>query len=126
MLEQKAKALINIDLLGGEKMAVSVLKEIRDAEYEAERIEKKSISDAREIVSDTKREAYEHLESTIQDTEMKANEIMQQAKQQAHGEIVKMNVDVSRECDMIVEQAMTNLDKAVEFIVGRIVNFKWQ
>ena len=56
---------------------------------------------------------------------MKANEIMQQAKQQAHGEIVKMNVDVSRECDMIVEQAMTNLDKAVEFIVGRIVNFKW-
>lgn len=102
-------------------MAVSVLKEIRATEYEAERLEKTSVSDAKEILSDTRKEAYEHLEQSIQDAETKARDIIIHARKQAEIEISKLDADVDKDCEVIKQQAEVNLQKAVDFIMGRIV-----
>ena len=102
-------------------MSIQILKEIKEAEFEAERIEKESMVRARELISETKREAYETVERTIQDSEKEAKEILERSAKEAENEIEGIEKQIDEKCKIIREEALGNVEKAVQFIKGRIV-----
>ncbi len=103
-------------------MSIEVIKSIKLTEHEAERIEKQSIADSREIISEAKKEAYKLIEQIVQEAEENAKKIAQKAEEEARKEIEEMNKIVHQECKEIKYQAEKNIDSAVDVIMRRVVN----
>jgi len=112
---------LEINIQGGDKVTIDLIKSINQAEAQAEEISKKSMEDARQILSDASSQSEKLLLQSLEDAEKEAKAIILEAEKQASVEIEKYNKDVSSECEAIKSTAIKKLDRAVEIIIGRIV-----
>lgn len=103
-------------------MAESIILSIKNAESEAEDIKRKSLDEAKQILSEANNQAYKHFEQSIVEAEKEAKKIVKNAEQEAEKEIEKHRHAINKECTNILIESRKKLDKAVETIKERIVN----
>jgi V/A-type H+-transporting ATPase subunit G/H len=103
-------------------VTVEILKSIKQAEDEADMVRRQSLADARQILSDAKAEAQKLAEQLLKAAEAEAAAIISQARTAASGEADRMDRAASAESEGIMVQAGSEMDKAVEAIVGRIIS----
>ncbi|HOA55982.1 MAG: hypothetical protein WAP56_03685 [Acetivibrionales bacterium] len=102
-------------------MSVDILKDIRAAEARAEQIEAEAAQKAREMIADARREAAELRERLLEEAENEALDLLKASEEKAHQDINTADARIRAQCDDIRKEAGERLDKAVDFIVGRIV-----
>lgn len=102
-------------------MSMDYIKTIREAEGQAEEIRKQALQRSRDLV----RQAQEETDDLGQKTVSQIHELMRdglaQAESETQAEIEGLMVKNAEECEGIKGRAQDNLDRAVAFIMGRIV-----
>jgi vacuolar-type H+-ATPase subunit H len=104
----------------------NVLQDIIKSEEEALKIEEEAKQEALEILSEARKKAEEILEKSLEEGENVAEDLLQKARSEA---VKEKNLRESSK-DKADEQTRTKsrekLDKAADFIAGRVVNKSWQ
>lgn len=103
-------------------MSLEILKSIKQTEDQAEDLQRQSLDDSRQILSEASNQSYKLQEQAIEDAEKDAKDILLKAEKLANTEIKKLQAEVDKECEEIKNHARKKLDKAVEIIMGRVVN----
>jgi len=103
-------------------MSVDILKDIAAAESQAEKIEEDAVKKAREITAAAKKEASDLKVRLMQEAEKQAGGMLKASEEKAHQKISEMDMQIQAQCDDIIKNSGAKLEKAVDFIVGRIVN----
>ena len=102
-------------------MSVDVLKDIRAAEAQAEQIESEAARKARELIAAARNDAADLKARLLEEAENEVRNVLRASEEKAHQDISAAETDIRARCDDIRKQAGDRLDKAVDFIVGRIV-----
>ncbi|HOL92356.1 MAG TPA: hypothetical protein PK767_08100 [Clostridiales bacterium] len=102
-------------------MSVDVLKDIRAAEAQAEQIESEAARKARELIAAARNDAADLKARLLEDAENEALNVLKASEEKAYQDISAADAEIQARCDDIRKQAGERLDKAVDFIVGRIV-----
>ncbi|NLK86353.1 MAG: hypothetical protein GX279_02535 [Clostridiaceae bacterium] len=102
-------------------MSVAVLKDITAVEAQAEQIESQAAQKARDIVAAARKEASDIKAGALEKAEEEARRLMKAYEEKAHQEISRNDLQIKAQCDEIKKNSGARLDKAVDFIVGRIV-----
>ena len=109
---------------GGEKVSIEMIKRIKDAEKEAEEMEKQARIEARELIKQAEEKALLMLRRREEQARKDADALLSKARQQAEEEIVKtLKEDTQRQCDHIRQVAQTYMPEAVDMVMKRMVNF---
>ncbi len=102
-------------------MSVDVLKDISAAEAQAEQIEAEAAQKAREIVASARRDASDMKARSLEEAELEAGNLLKASEEKAHQEISAIDAQIQAQCGDMRNNISTRLEKAVDFIVGRIV-----
>lgn len=102
-------------------MSVDILKDIRAAEAQAEQIEAEAAQKAREMVAAARRDAADLKARLLEEAEKEVYSVLKASEEKAHQDINAEDARIRAQCDDIRKEAGSRLDKAVDFIVGRIV-----
>lgn len=102
-------------------MSVDILKDIRAAETQAEQIEAEASQKAREIIAAARRDAADLKTRLLEEAENEAGNVLKASEEKARQDIMEADARIQARCDDIRKEAGDRLDKAVDFIVGRIV-----
>jgi len=103
-------------------MSVDILRDITAAESQAEKIEADAAQKAREITAAARKEASDIKTRLMQEAEKQAAEMLRASEEKALQQISLMDAQIQAQCDDIIKNSGTRLEKAVDLIVGRIVN----
>ena len=103
-------------------MSIEILRSIKETELEAEELRKKSVIDARKVVSLARGQAFKLVEQAMEDAEKEAKRLINEAERDIQDQVVKRMKEVEDECSFIQGQAGSKLNLAVDSIWGRIVN----
>lgn len=102
-------------------MAIALLKEIMSVEETAEQKELEAQQKAREMIAAAKKEASDLMAEKEKAAEAEAGEIIKSYERKALADIDELRKKIQQECQNIREKSGRKLDKAADFIVGRIV-----
>lgn len=102
-------------------MSVAILKEIREAEDQAEQIESQAMQKAREIVTAARKDASEENDASVEQAENEAKGLISTSEKKALQDIEEIKGQIQAQCDDIRKNSNDKLNDAVDFIVGRIV-----
>ncbi len=102
-------------------MSVDILKDITDAEAQAEQIEAQAMQKARDIVASARKEAAELMQKAEDQAELEAREKVRLYEEKALQDISKADLQIKEQCDQVKKNSDEKIDTAVDFIVGRIV-----
>lgn len=102
-------------------MSIAVLKEIKDTEYEAGQIIAGAQQKAREITAAARNEASRAVNDAERQAECESEAIINKFKSKADEDIAKIELKTKNDCDTIIKSSEAKLEKAVEFIVRRII-----
>ena len=108
---------------GGDCLTIDVIKDIQEAETQAEQIEKQAQNAARQKVADAKAEAGRIIEQAEADAKAEADAMLRKSEERAKAEISKINARNSMECAELKDVAHKKFPKAIDIITGRIVKF---
>nr|PZN09646.1 MAG: hypothetical protein DIU64_08265 [Caldicoprobacter oshimai] len=103
-------------------MGIDAIKEIRQAEQQAEEIKKQAMEKAREILRRAEEEGNRFLVEVTQQAQQERQQFMRQAEEEARKEIEALNQKAEEECQKIRQMAQAKLDKAISLIMGKVVN----
>lgn len=104
----------------------NILQDIIQSEEEALRIENEAKQEALIIVSDAKKKAEGIIESAFTQGEEIEKDLLDEAKDEAFAER-KQSIGVQQEAgEQIRTKSREKLGKAIDFIVGKVVNKSWQ
>lgn len=104
----------------------NILQDIIQSEEEALKIENEAQQEALNIVSEARKKAEGILEGAFTQGEEIAKDLLNEAKTEAFDER-KQSMDVQKEADERIRiKSREKLEKAVDFIVGKVVNKSWQ
>lgn len=114
------------DLSIGRELMGNILQEIIQSEEEALRIENEARQEALNIVSEARKKAESVIEEAFGQGEEITKAIFDEARAAALNER-KKSLDARKEADELFRQrSREKLDKAVDFIFGKVVNSSWQ
>jgi vacuolar-type H+-ATPase subunit H len=113
--------LLIVDYQEVQGMSVDILKDIRAAETQAEQIEAEASQKAREIIAAARRDAADLKTRLLEEAENEAGNVLKASEEKARQDIMEADARIQARCDDIRKEAGDRLDKAVDFIVGRIV-----
>ncbi|MDI3535072.1 MAG: V/A-type H+/Na+-transporting ATPase subunit [Thermosediminibacterales bacterium] len=102
-------------------MAVEEIKAIKEAEKEAEKILADAKRKAAQIVKEAKEEAENLIADTIKNAEAEGRILVQKAEESSKKEVDGIKSEYEQKWKAMEQQALKNMDKAVNFIVERIV-----
>ncbi len=102
-------------------MSVAILKEIRDAEDQAEQIESQAMQKAREIVAAARKDASVKYDTSVEQAENEAKGLISASEEKALQDIEEIKEQIQAQCNDIRKNSNDKLNDAVDFIVGRIV-----
>lgn len=104
----------------------NILQDIIQSEEEALRIENEAKQEALNIVSDARKKAEGIIEEAFTQGEEITKVILDEAKADAINER-RQSVSAQQEIDEQIRiKSREKLEKAVDFIVGKVVNKSWQ
>lgn len=103
-------------------MSLDVLQEIVSVENQAEQIEAQAQQRARDIIAAAKKDASVLVEKAVEQAEKEAKDIIKSAEVKASRDIENKKQTTQAQCMAIKENSEKKLEKAIDFIMGRIVN----
>lgn len=104
----------------------NILQDIIQSEEEALRIENEAKQEALIIVSDARKKSEGIIEGAFTQGEEIEKDILNNAKDEAIAER-KQSMGVQQEADERIRiKSREKLEKAIDFIVGKVVNKSWQ
>lgn len=103
-------------------MSKEIIESIKNTEVEAEQIIENSIEKYKQILIEGNDNAKQMLTKTIIDAENKAVDLKKNAGDEANLIVEEMKQKVIGECNLISEKSESNIDNAIDLIIGRIVN----
>jgi vacuolar-type H+-ATPase subunit H len=104
-------------------LTVGFIKDIRQAEEQADQIVRQSAADARGIVAEAQSDADRICRESEAAARARADELLALAEKKAGEDISALDARVAGECDGIAGAARAKLAGAAEIIAGRIVRF---
>jgi V/A-type H+-transporting ATPase subunit G/H len=110
-------------LQGGDILAQDAIKEIKSAEEEANKIIDNAKLESREIIKKAEESALKEYKDIINKSSLEAKKIMDEVENKANGEAELIFDKGKKEADAILNVSNDLLDKAVNFVVERIVKF---
>jgi len=114
------------DLSIGRGLMENILQEIIQSEEEALRLENEARQEALNIVAEARKKAESIIEDAFSQGEEISKAILDEAKADALKERSK-SLEARKEADEIFRlKSREKLDKAVDFIFGKVVNKSWQ
>jgi V/A-type H+-transporting ATPase subunit G/H len=102
-------------------LSMESIESIKKIEEQAEEIRREALQKARYLLRKAEEEGAQAADRIAKETEKMNREIMLKAEKEAKDEINRLKQTNDQECDWIRRTAEANLDKAVAFIMGRIV-----
>ena len=102
-------------------MSLEAIKLVSEAEQYAQDLRTDTQAQIKKIKSDSERSGRETLESSLNGAFEETKRLMSEAEQKADQHAGKILEQSHQECDALKARASVKLDKAVEFIVERIV-----
>ncbi len=102
-------------------MAIEQIRQIRDAEEEAEQIRKRSSTEAKQMIVDAEQKAAQLLEQARRQGEEKYKQILQEAQAEARTAYDDIIGKAKQESVHVTAAAEKNFDSAVSIIVGKVV-----
>lgn len=103
-------------------MSETILNQIIETEQEAVRIEENSKREARELVARARQDAAAILEKGRIEREALRAEMLRRARQEMEQELKAREEAVEKAARELARGAEKQLDEAVQFILGRIVD----
>ena len=104
-------------------MTIDVIKDIKEAEAQAEQIAKQSQSTARQKVADAQAESGRIIDQAVAEAQKEADKVLLKSEVRAKEEISKITTRNSMECAEIKSTARKKFPEAIDIITGRIVKF---
>ncbi|HDK7167274.1 ATP synthase F0 subunit B [Clostridium sporogenes] len=104
-------------------MAKDAIKEIKAAEEEANKIINDAKLESREIIKKAEENALKEYKDIINKSSLEAKRIMDEVESKANGEATLIFKEGKEKADEILNVSNDLLDKAVNLVVERIVNF---
>ncbi|MDR3121726.1 MAG: hypothetical protein LBU58_10415 [Clostridiales bacterium] len=104
-------------------MTIDVIKDIKQAESEADQVVRQAQSDARAIISDAKSQAEVIRNESAAEGRRQAEEKLVLAEKRADAAIEKLRSQISNDCAQIAKKARAKFADAANIISGRIVKF---
>lgn len=102
-------------------MSVAILKEIKEAEDQAEQIEAQAVQKAKDIIAAAKKDASAITSETVDRSEKEAKGLINASEKKAFEDIEGIKEQILAQCEELRNQSKEKLNDAVDFIVGRIV-----
>jgi V/A-type H+-transporting ATPase subunit G/H len=102
-------------------MSVDILKDISAAEAQADQIESEAAQKARDMIAAARKDAADLKSKLLEEAENEARSVLTASEEKARQDIDAADAGIQAQCDDIRKEAGDRLDKAVDFIVGRIV-----
>jgi vacuolar-type H+-ATPase subunit H len=103
-------------------MSKEYLKQILEQEEHADKVRHDGLIESRRIVSAATDEATALVEKAKLDADASYRETLAKATDEATADYDKTINQSNWECDMLLNIAEKNLDKAISVIVGKVVN----
>ncbi|HOJ11571.1 MAG TPA: hypothetical protein PK733_13400 [Clostridiales bacterium] len=103
-------------------MTIEIVRSIKNAEQEADNLIKESISKAHNIMSDAEKQKNEVLAKIVEEAEQESANLLMNMEKEVQGEIEGIYRKAEEEGKLIKNKARTNINKAVDIVVERIVN----
>jgi len=103
-------------------MSKEYLKQILEQEEHADKIKRDGLTESKRIVSEATEEAAALIERAKQEADAAYKETLATANAEATADYDKTINQANWECDMLLDAAEKNLDKAISVIVGKVVN----
>jgi V/A-type H+-transporting ATPase subunit G/H len=103
-------------------MSIEILQEIVSVENQAEQVEAQAQQRARDIIAAAKKDASVLVEKAVEQAEKEAKDIIKLVEVKASKDIENMKLATQNKCVEIKENSGKRLEKAIDFIMGRIVD----
>lgn len=102
-------------------MTIEEIKAVKEAEKEAEKIRIDAQKRAAQIIKEAKNKAEELIEQAIKEAEHEGTNMVRDAEESSSKEVDNIKKEYEQKYKVMEEQAFKNMDKAVNFIMERIV-----
>lgn len=104
-------------------MAIEIIKKIKDTEAEAANIIKKAHEEAHKLVVDAKVEVAEKMRTRQFEADAASKAIIDNTTQEARLQVKKVQKDAQQQILGLREQALSRMNKAVNFIVEGLLKY---
>lgn len=102
-------------------MTLEIIKAVRKAEQDAEKVIEDSVSRSRDIISNAEKDKHKILENAIKEGEREAAEIMKQMESDAQREEERIYIRAEEEGEAIKKATDPKIDSAVDFVIEKVV-----
>jgi V/A-type H+-transporting ATPase subunit G/H len=102
-------------------LALEVVKEIREAEVEGENLYKQAVNKSKEIIKSAENEAAKKMDSARKEAGKIADGISKIKEEEARVEAESILASAAQECTSIGNLPAEKVDRAVNFVIERIV-----
>jgi len=107
-------------------MENTAMQKILDAEKKADQIIADGVAKARDISEKSNQELKDMTAAFEEELEEKTAEIMKKHTDVAEKQSRELEVSFSGECNVIKKNAAVNIDTAVDFVIEKMGDGKWQ
>ncbi|MPM25467.1 hypothetical protein SDC9_71961 [bioreactor metagenome] len=108
--------------MGGEHVAVELLKVVGEAEEKAAAVRREASEAAKATVEKAQREADALYEQAVAAANTKAEELLGKARTAAGEKAGRHQQEIAAGCDEIRRAAQKNMEKAIDIIVAKVVS----
>lgn len=102
-------------------MSLEIIKSIKQAEQEAERVVEASIIRARDIVSDAEKQRQTILGNALKEAKQESDEIMKKSEAKAQEEVQKILKRTEEEIQLLKKETEPKINRAIDFIIEKVV-----
>ena len=102
-------------------MTLDIIKAVRKAEQDAEKVIEDSIFRSRDIISNAEKDKHKILENALKEGEKEAADIMNGMESDAQREVEKIYVRAEEEGEVIKKVSNPKIDSAVDFVIEKVV-----
>lgn len=102
-------------------MSLEAIEKVTEVENRMRERKTAAEAEARQLVADAEREGLANMEKVRADAAESGRALLKQAEERAARQAAEIQSAAEAECTALREEAEKNLEKAAEFIVGRVV-----
>lgn len=102
-------------------MSAEVIRNIRQAEQQAENIRQEAMLKAREILAQAEEQGRDILERETQDAKKEGAKLIESERARTEEEVGRLNEESDVRCEQMTFQARAKKDEAASYIMERIV-----
>lgn len=103
-------------------MSLETILSIKKAEKEAEEITKLAAQQAKDIIAQAQAQAHASVSNAVEQFGLEKAQIIKNAEDKAQKEADKIKSDIKNQCSKLKEDASVNINKAIDFVAGKIGN----